>query len=67
MGVGGEGGETCGIKLSAARGTPLTHCNPKMKVGELGDGGRLVFLVEQLGSLGGLAVETLDCMRMDEN
>ena len=49
MGVGGEGGETCGIKLSAARGPPLTHCNPKMKVG---DGGRLVFLVHQLESLG---------------
>ena len=49
VGVGGEGGETCGIKLSAARGTPLTHCNPEMKVG---DGGRLVFLVHQLESLG---------------
>ena len=49
MGVGGEGGETCGIKLSGARGPPLTHCNPKMKVG---DGGRLVFLVDQLESLG---------------
>ena len=49
MGVGGKGGEISGIKLSGARGPPLTHCNPKMKVW---DGGRLVFLADQLESLG---------------
>ena len=28
-----HGGETTAIKLSGAPGTPLTHCNPEMKVG----------------------------------
>ena len=27
------GGEITAIKLSGAPGTPLTHCNPEMKVG----------------------------------
>ena len=38
--VGGEISE--GIKLSAAPGTPLTQCNPEMKVREDGVGGDFI-------------------------